>query len=156
MTLISICCPGCCRSNKLRVLPEMCHLTQKSRFTARKESGVRRQESEDTRLRQGFRLRYNFGETSRRGKEGIGHRVRNQGSGIRGHPPSPRLGAARRAALRQAQGKQTAGRRQQTGGWRTERNQKSAAFAKASAFVITSARQVGAAWGIGHRAEGKK
>ena len=30
------------------------------------------------------------------------------------------------------------------------------AYAKASAFVITSARQVGAAWGIGHRAEGKK
>jgi hypothetical protein len=78
----------------------------------------RRQTTEGTRLRQGFRLRYNFGETSRRGKEGIGHRVRNQGSGIRGHPPSPRLGAARRAALRQAQGKQTAGRRQQTGGWR--------------------------------------
>jgi hypothetical protein len=35
----------------------------------------RSQRSEGTRLRQGFRLRYNFGETSRRGKEGSGRRA---------------------------------------------------------------------------------
>jgi len=50
--------------------------------------------------------------------EGHGAEDRRQTTDDRGHPPSPRLGAARRAALRQAQGKQTAGRRQQTGGWR--------------------------------------
>ena len=44
------------------------------------------------------------------------------------------------------------------GGWRSgpvrALRLEAPAYAKASAFVITSARQVGAAWGIGHRAEG--
>jgi len=49
---------------------------------------------------------------------------------------------------------------QKVGGWRSgpvrALRLEAPAYAKASAFVITSARQVGAAWGIGHRAEGKK
>jgi hypothetical protein len=49
---------------------------------------------------------------------------------------------------------------QKVGGWRSgpvrALRLEAPAYAKASAFVITSARQVGAAWGIGQRAEGKK
>ncbi len=44
---------------------------------------------------------------------------------------------------------------QKVGGWRSgpvlALRLEAPAYAKASAFVITSARQVGAAWGIGQR-----